>query len=542
MSKLIRTDRKTLVVRRTTGGPPGPPGPPGIGSTIGVKDKGSTVSSTVQRINFAGRVVSVSGSGADVTVTVSGVITPQDYGAVGDGTTNDGAAFVAAIAALKAFALNTGGAGFYKGSPKLFIPAGHYYLGTTTLDINHTLTIEGEGSGRFGPGAFGCTRLRWAAGANGLRIQHPGTSGNTTVDGTAHDGAGGAVIRGLCLQGGYAGTEGDFHGLVVRSIVTCEDLYILNWQGEGVKGWAGTVNAVNYGGNVSISCFTSVRCESNRIGWDIRGSDSNVVTFINCEGYQNRQAGFVDENGSGPNVYIGSHCASNGDISGAMPTKCTFSSKWYAAKWGGTFTNAPSGTTADTADWFYISAGSADATHPAHTATPNTFRAGGDFVTLSSAGVTFYSPYSEGNGFSQFNLTTLLVNPAMVEAQFRGGRRIIPRTDGFTLQSYDDNVLNIDSGTSASYIFGRSLAAVARGYIAFISGASNRYNAVNAAGHDFKVNGVDACNISLAGLVIPEIAAASVAAPAANYQAVFIDTADHKLKRKDSGGTVTVLA
>jgi hypothetical protein len=44
------------------------------------------------------------------------------------------------------------------------------------------------------------------------------------------------------------------------------------------------------------------------------------------------------------------------------------------------------------------------------------------------------------------------------------------------------------------------------------------------------------------GFTLPEIAAASVASPAAGYQTLFIDTADNKLKRKNSAGTVTIIA
>jgi hypothetical protein len=43
-------------------------------------------------------------------------------------------------------------------------------------------------------------------------------------------------------------------------------------------------------------------------------------------------------------------------------------------------------------------------------------------------------------------------------------------------------------------------------------------------------------------MVVPEAAAASVNAPASGWQAIFLDTSDHKLKRKDSSGTVTILA
>lgn len=43
-------------------------------------------------------------------------------------------------------------------------------------------------------------------------------------------------------------------------------------------------------------------------------------------------------------------------------------------------------------------------------------------------------------------------------------------------------------------------------------------------------------------LIVPEVASASVVVPAAGHQALFIDTADHKLKRKDSANVVTTIA
>lgn len=43
-------------------------------------------------------------------------------------------------------------------------------------------------------------------------------------------------------------------------------------------------------------------------------------------------------------------------------------------------------------------------------------------------------------------------------------------------------------------------------------------------------------------LTVPEATAGSVVAPAVGYQTLFIDSADHKLKRKDSSGTVTIIA
>jgi hypothetical protein len=419
-----------------------------------------------------------------------GSVNVKWFGAVGDGTTNDAQAFVAAIATLKAFASNPSGAGFYKGSPKLFIPAGHYYLGTTPIDVSHTLIIEGEGSGRFGPGGGGCTRLRWAAGTSGIRIQHPTTSGNLAVDSTTHDGAGGVNLKHLMIQGGYAGTEGEFHGLVCRSITTGEDLYLHNWPGEGIKGWAGNViGAGNVGGNFSVSCFQSVRIENCRTASDIRGSDANVVTFINCEAIANRQAGFIDDNGAGSNTYIGCHAASNGIVSGNTPTQCTYSGNHYAVKWGqeaGASANAPSGNTADNAYWLYIEPGAPFDVYPAW-ASGTTFRSGGDYVTLNSAGVHLINCYSEYGGFSQLNGSTLIEHGTIGNSYYRGGTRIVPQYDGIAVRQTSNSSFYLDTGSSEAGLFSRGLDGTVFGYVDFVKGAGNYYLANSGTGHNFRV-------------------------------------------------------
>jgi hypothetical protein len=376
-------------------------------------------------------------------------ITPQMFGATADGVTDDSAAFVAALAYLKGLALNTGGSGFYKGSPTLFVPAGHYYMGTTAIDVNHTVLIEGEGSGLLGAGAFGCTRLRWAAASNGLRFQAANTSGNTAFDNVnIHDGTGGCVLRGICLQGGFDGsTEGDYHGLVIRNAIQAQDLNIINWPGEGVKAWAGTINGGSpVSGNVSTTCLISVKTQNCRGGIDIRGGDANVVTTINCQGYQNRWFGLLDDNGAGANTHIGMHCASNGQVTGTwQQTQCSYTTKYYALKWGGDPTVAPSGTTADTANWLYIGAG-APVTNliPAWTATPNTFRAGGDYLTINTAGVTFIQPYSETGPFSQFNVYTQILNGTLLAQYYRGGHQLLSNgVDGLAIKVSNNNHLDL---------------------------------------------------------------------------------------------------
>ena len=80
------------------------------------------------------------------------------------------------------------------------------------------------------------------------------------------------------------------------------------------------------------------------IDLDLRGSDANVITVVNTEFISNRQYGYFDDSGIGSNVLIATHAAANGLVSGAKPTQCTSAGNHYAAKVGGDFTVAPSGT------------------------------------------------------------------------------------------------------------------------------------------------------------------------------------------------------
>jgi hypothetical protein len=408
---------------------------------------------------------------------------------------------------LKTFALGTGGSGFYKGSPKLVVPAGLYDL-HAAFDVNHTVVIEGEGAGTVGPQAFGCTRFRWPAGTSGFRIQHPTTEGDTALSGADHDGSGGAVLRDLMLEGGFAGAEGDFHGLVCRNAPKVERLYIKNWQGEGVKAWAGNVSGFgNVGGNNSTAMFDGVKVEDCRGAFDKRGSDSNLITQINCEAYACRQFGDLDDNGAGGSSTTGFHAASNGLVTGAWAqTQCSSGGNRYALKWGGDPTIAPSGTTADTANWRYVEAGGAIAnTIPAWTATPNTFRAGGDYLTLNSAGVLHNNPYSEGGGFSQFNFNTFVVHGAIGKQYYRGGWRLFPSGTGMIFKTSDiggnwtleaDNEVGVWAQTPDGTPFA---------YVDFTRAGSSKYLAATA--HDFKIgtyaSNTTAGTIDATGLVLP---------------------------------------
>jgi hypothetical protein len=235
----------------------------------------------------------------------SGSANVRWFGATGDGVTNDGAAFAAAIAYLKAAVASVNGA-IYKGSQRLHVPAGDYFLGTTTLDVTHTLIIEGDSAGMAGGMA---TTLRWAAGATGFRIQRYNTSGDRLIV-SAHVGGDATMLRGLSLTGGYTGTAGSFHAVDIMARCTIEDCHIDNWQGNGVNVVASATGGTGIEGNANGAVFNRLRVTGCLNGMFFNGADANacVVTAADCSG--NRGWGFRDDSFLG-NTFIGCHAATN---------------------------------------------------------------------------------------------------------------------------------------------------------------------------------------------------------------------------------------
>jgi hypothetical protein len=340
----------------------------------------------------------------------SGGVNVRWFGATGDGTTNDGAAFVAALAALKAIAGNVSANGYYKASPKLLVPAGHYFLGTTTLDITHTLTIEGEGTGHFSAGA---SKLRWSASTTGIRIQRYNTSGVSTVDGATHFAGDGTVLRGLYLVGG-AGAEGEHHAVHSKALVTIEDVWIDGWQGDGIHA---TTSVGGGGASEGCSNFSRVsrtRIDSVRDGISINGADANVWLGQAVDVTGARRWG-INDNGFLGSSWLSCHTANIGLIPGTTATIVSHGGNRYAVRDGqnaAASTTAPSGTAADNACWYYIGSGGVDAAAniPAWTS-GLTVRAGGGYRTGNgNAESVFTGCYSEGGqGPAQFASSTLVI-------------------------------------------------------------------------------------------------------------------------------------
>lgn len=344
----------------------------------------------------------------------SSFVTPQQFGAVADGVTEDSAAFVAAIAYLKSIGVNND-SNLYKGSAKLFIPAGLYNMGTTTLDITHTLIIEGESS------LLGnASRLKWTGDCDGIRIQAANTSGASTVDGP-HFGASYTKIKQLGLIGPYYNssdftghTESESHAINARSNVVIEDVYIDGFAGDGVHANTTVGGGTSLEGNSNCSFINRLRVTNVRNGVYIDGADANAWTISGVIGTYCRQHTVWDSSFLG-NTHIGHHSSGCAAIKGVSPSIVSYSGNRYNVRAGqaaGAATNAPSGTTADNAYWLYMSAGAADATVNIPTwSNPTTVRDGGSYYAdNSNARNTFINCYSEGGeGLAQAVAPTLFI-------------------------------------------------------------------------------------------------------------------------------------
>lgn len=294
--------------------------------------------------------VSASGGGGGSST----VVTPQQFQVssglalpLGGGVQDDSAAFVAAIAYLKSIALDSGWV--IKSSPKLFIPAGNYNVGTTTLDITHTLIVEGE-NGLNGLAA----RLKWTGDCDGIRTQEYNTSGKTTVDGVTHISGRNAIIRNIALCGPYednpdftGNTESDNHAIRVKANVTIEDVFIDGWAGDGVHALTSSGAGSPEEGNSNVSFINRLRVTNVRNGVYLDGADANAWTTIGVYGTYCRQHTIYDSSFLGNN-HIGPHSANAGLVPGVPPCVVNRGGNRYGLIQGqatGASTNAPPSST-----------------------------------------------------------------------------------------------------------------------------------------------------------------------------------------------------
>jgi hypothetical protein len=425
-----------------------------------------------------------------------------------------GAAFTCALTVLGLSATNSGLGYGGQGCPTLFVPAGQYYLATTTIDIAKTMRVVGEGNGQTGGPS---TVLRWADATTGIRIQAYNTTGaNGLVTGAPVTSARGdaTIIEGLYLRGGYAGTESEAHGIHIRALCSIRDVYIDNFPGDGIYAYT-TIGDPANGGNASSSKLTNITCAGNRNGMFFKGADANACVIIGADCRGNRQWGIWDSSFLG-NFFYGCHTAGNGwdGAIGSKPTACTVAGHRYYVKPGqaaGAATNAPTGTTADNSWWGYGSEGGTYNGVVAWTSGTQ-FREGGAYkVDNANATAAFIGCYAEGDqNPSQVAAPAVMVGGNAVLGNAASGLSLRSDTGGAMqlgpTKGGRDGATYLETSGTAHLLQGRIWTGTSPVNIAslgFYNGFGTIHDVQNASWqHRFRVNGAGICNIGSGGLQV----------------------------------------
>lgn len=349
------------------------------------------------------------------------------------GGADTSAAVIAAKTTLEAFALS--GYGYSKGIPSLYFPSGYgrYYMNATTIELTHTMIIEGDSSGPWGGAA---TILEWASGATGIRSQRYNTSGSA-IGGVvqAYPGGDGSLLRNLFLQGAYSGTEAEAHGVHLRAAISFENVSIYNFEGDGVYANCSLTSGGATEGSASDTSANGLYLQNNRRGIYLVGSDSNAGNFYGVHGVGNRQATIVDDSFLGNNWYgPSSHAA--GLVAGSACTLVHRLGNLFTPirNTAGHSTNSPPATGVDDARWYFVRAGTVDAPNNILEWTNGmSVREGGPFFSGLNNNVTIVSPYAEGNqSFSQFGSRTQVTNFNNTSG-WRGGGNITTVTSAVNI-------------------------------------------------------------------------------------------------------------
>lgn len=304
----------------------------GVNFSILVQDsKGSMVynfpDGTGLGANAEGVIYDPAGTGAvttNVQAKLRESVSVQDFGAVGDGVTDDYAAFQAAIDSLPV----SGGT--------IIIPAtaSNSWVISQTLNVRKKAHIIGQiaqGTGEKG------TTLVFPANTSGIVFNSIDTSLYTTVPiDAALPGAYGSILENVALFGNKAAsTSGD--GVVVRCSMECRGVAARNFFRYGFRIYADLGTGGSTEGDANQ--WVLYRCQSilnGDHGVYVNGDDANVGVAMKVFSQLNGGYGFYDNSLIG-NTYIGCDTAAN--TLGAMSATRASASNTVIGLWedgGGT--------------------------------------------------------------------------------------------------------------------------------------------------------------------------------------------------------------
>lgn len=252
-------------------------------------------------------------NGEDTPPVAGQVLNVKDFGAKGDGITDDSAAFQAAVREATFNAVRQEYAASF---PVYVPPVDTFYRIGSTIKVDRTVRIFGAG-GRW----TGASRLVCDVGVTcfNVRFRQPASAPPTYRQ--EWSGAF-ATIEGLRIES--AGQAGNLsYGVVANTTVQLKNLYVDGFD-DGVfinASISGSnnqpdppdrVTPFGYYGNANLCLLENITSWNNQ-GNGIRflGSDTNAALVSKCDCSRNGGCGFLDESSLG-NTYLACHAAGNG--------------------------------------------------------------------------------------------------------------------------------------------------------------------------------------------------------------------------------------
>lgn len=497
----------------------------------------------------------------------------EHFGTITGGNVGDAAANFAALEALKAYDSRFARSGVGYGTAGHSIQWGDndIHIGAHTLDLSDVeIRFLCENGG--GPAA-GISVIRTSA-TTAVRIQNADTTGATGTRAITLATGSGSMIDGLTAVSDYVNgnAESEAHGFHLRGKGALVNCAAFNFAGDGFNLQGDSQDPTRLG-NVNNAMLVNCFAQSCRNGYAWSGADANTILIVNCQGVINRRWSFLNLSFLGSKL---DNCSAenNGLTPGTTPTISTYSGNRYCARKGGTWSNAPSGTTADTADWYYMGAGGVNAPLNINTwSALTTYRDGGGYRSDGGGNAenVFISCYHEGGqGLSQIDPPALVIGGQLrrylkgvaalahvtslgnATMEITGGLRV----DGPLTATGPNIEIGQEAGTPAVDFFANWRTTNftvghtawrwdAGGGVWVNMGSANFTNGTLYLDAPFgrvdRYNGTSVGQVVPGGYALVEVAASAAATPAAGLQTLFIDTADHKLKRKDSSGTVVIV-
>jgi hypothetical protein len=225
------------------------------------------------------------------------MVSVKDFGAVGNGTTDDLAAINAAIASFPTNLDTT----YNSFAGTVFFPPGDYYCSGSII-INRQVKLLGSTSPDGND--LGSSRIRFPANVTGIVINEYRTSPN------GKDGEGTIIENlGIYVNASFSGTGS---GVWMRSRSQIKNCVFANFGEHGIRIDATSGGSTNQG-NANLWYLDRIRCFNNGLdGLYVNGADANAGLALRVDCSNNNRNGIRDSSFLG-NTYVGCHCANNGN-------------------------------------------------------------------------------------------------------------------------------------------------------------------------------------------------------------------------------------